>query len=181
MRTAYVIVAVYVGAAVIVGLVLGAGTFLADGSSESDPVHVERIPIVPDRPDELNATGATAYGAEYEETRLYNDVIANHDHTLDTDERVLARCDAISVAETGTDRFSVRLRCRGGIQAADTPSESTAATYTVTYRITETETSQADIRGYPFGERDPLETARSNASGPAAVTAVPSRPRDRRP
>lgn len=177
MRTTYVIVAVYVGAVVLAGLVLGASTLLDGGESDADPVHVERIPVVPERPADPNATGATDYGIEYERTRLYNDVIASHDHTLETDERVLARCNATSVTETGTDRFSVRLRCEGGIEVVDAPAESTTFAYTVTYRITETETNRTGIRGYPFGERDALEPVRSHAPGPAETTPAPSRPR----
>ncbi|ELZ14785.1 hypothetical protein C478_06141 [Natrinema thermotolerans DSM 11552] len=165
MRTTAVIVTVYVVAVVLVGLVLGASMVLDGDASAADPVHVERVPVAPERPADLNATSAADYGIEYEETRLYNDVIASHNHTLDVDESVRTQCTAISVAETVADRFSVRLECRGGLEVTDAPAESEAFTYTVTYRITETETNQTGIRNYPFGERDTLETVRSRTLG----------------
>lgn len=161
MRLAYVIIVLYVGATLIVGLGIGASMLLGADSSDHDHVHVERIPVAPERPTELNATSSTNYSIEYEERRLYNGVIARHNHTLGSDENVITRCNATAVSALDGDQFHVRLRCVGGIERATHPSESEKSSYTVAYRITGTETNQTAIRDYPFGHRGTLEPPRA--------------------
>ena len=158
MRRTYVIVAVI---GISASLVLGASTLLVADSPYDDNVHVERTPVAPERPSELNATSAADHALAYERIRLRNDLLSSRNYTFDTHDTVISRCNASSVAETETDRFRVRLRCTGGIDDTKRLFGPEEFTYDVAYRVTETETTQLDIRDYPFEQRDTLGSPRS--------------------
>lgn len=158
MRRIYAVVAAI---GLSASLVLGASTLLVADSPYDDNVHVERNPVAPDRPAGLNATSATEHALAYERIRLENDLLASRNHTLDTHDTMIARCNATSVSETDAGRFRVQLRCAGGIDDTKRLFGPGEFTYEVAYRVTETETTQIEIRDYPFDERDTLRPRRS--------------------
>ena len=134
----------------IFGLVIGASTLLVADSPYDGNVHIDRNPVAPEQPANLNVTSVADHAVAYEQTRLFNDLIASRDHSLDTRDSVSANCNATSVSETTAGHFHVQLRCAGGIDDTYRLFERGQFSYTVTYRVTGTETTQIDIQDYPF-------------------------------
>ncbi|WP_396613516.1 hypothetical protein ACH9L7_16375 (plasmid) [Haloferax sp. S1W] len=142
---------------VVVGVVvLGVSTVLVVDSPYDSNVVSEQNPFAPERPETITQTTAVAYLVEYEETRLYNDLLGSRGYTFDRRDEVRARCTAISVLEIGDEQFRVRLRCHGRIRDAYRLVRPPTYTYTVTYRITETTLEERSIEDYPFSSRDEL-------------------------
>lgn len=142
---------------IIVGAVLSAvGTGLVADSPYDSNVVSERNPFAPERPATLNATTAASYLIDYEQTRLYNDLLRSRGHTLDRGDDVRTDCATISANQTATDRFRVRLQCHGEIVDTYRLIQPTKFTYTVTYSIDDTAQKQVSIRGYPYSARDEL-------------------------
>jgi hypothetical protein len=141
----------------VVGIILvGVSTALVDDSPYDSNVHSERNPTTPERPTTLNRTTATEYLIAYEEMRLYNDLLSSRGFVLDMHDTIQATCTGISVNETATDRFLVRLRCHGDIDDTKRLFEPRGFAYTVTYRLTEATQKQIDIHGYLYRTRDEL-------------------------
>lgn len=132
------------------------GTGLVADSPYEPNVVSERNPFAPERPATLNATTATSYLVDYEQTRLYNDLLRSRGHTLDRSDDVRTDCTGISSNQTATDRFRVRLQCHGEIADTYRLIQPTKVTYTVTYSINDTTQKQVSIRGYPYSVRDEL-------------------------
>lgn len=134
--------------------VVGTG-FVADSPYEPN-VESDRNPFAPERPATLDGTTATSYLVDYEETRLYNDLLRSRRYTLGRSDDVRTNCTGISRNETETDRFRIRLRCHGEIVDAYRLVQPTEFTYTVTYSIDDGTEKQVSIRGYPYSARNEL-------------------------
>lgn len=120
-------------------------------------VDVERHPFAPEKPSNLTTQNVTKYATEYEQRRLYNDILAANAHSLFEGERVINVCRAVSVSDTGVDGFRVELACAGGIDNRDDADRATGYEYRVSYRINQTATNQVAIERYPYDTRDTLE------------------------
>lgn len=156
-RLPFVLATLVLGA----GLLVGAGTLLVEDSPYDGNVHVERTPVAPERPAQLNATSAADYSVAYERTRLWNDLLASRGHSLDASDDVVARCSATSVSAADPGQYRVELECVGGIDDTKRLFEPGNFSYTVTYRVSGSETTQSDVRGYPFDPDDALEDPRA--------------------
>jgi hypothetical protein len=137
-------------------VLFGVGTGLVADSPYDPNVVSERNPFAPERPATFNGTTATSYLIDYEETRLYNDLVRSRGHTFDRGDDVRAACTGLSATRTATDQFRVRLRCHGEIEDVYRLIQPTEFTYTVTYSVNETTQKQISIRGYPYSARDEL-------------------------
>ena len=157
MRKRLVIVT---GVIVILGLIIGVGTLLVIDSPYDGNVDVDRNPVAPERPTNLNETSVSNHAVAYEQTRLFNDIIASRDHSLDTHDGVITHCNATWVSEMDTGSFRVQLRCAGGIDDTMRLFEPRDFSYTVTYRVTGNETKQINVQDYPFSQRDTLRSSR---------------------
>ena len=146
---------------VILALIIGAGTFLVADSPFDGNVDIDRNPVAPEQPATMNGTSVADHAVAYEQTRLFNDLLASRDHTLDTHDSVITHCNATSVSETDTGQFHVKLRCTGGIDDTNRLFEPGNFSYNVTYRVADTETNQIEIGAYPFDQRDTLRSSRS--------------------
>lgn len=142
-------------------LLVGVSTLLVADSPYETNVHVERTPVAPDRPDQLNETTAADYSIAYEQTRLFNDLLASRDHSLDVSDDVTAQCNATSVSRTHPGRYRVHLECLGGIDDTKRLFEPGSFSYDVTYRVSGNETAQFAIQDYPFDPGDGLRTPQS--------------------
>lgn len=135
-------------------LLIGIGIFvvfpIGPHAPTRDTVHIEAYPVGPEKPTPLNSSNVGDYTAAYEERLFYNDLLASHDHSFETDERVIADCTPLSVSNATSDGFDVQLECRGGVTDSSHLSESEEFTYSVIYRITATETRQTELQNYPF-------------------------------
>ena len=146
---------------IILGLAFGASTLLVADSPYDGNVHIDRNPVAPERPTNLNVTSVADHAVAYEQTRLFNDLIASRDHSLDTHDTVITECNASAASETDTEQFRVELRCVGGIDDTNRLFDPGNFSYHVMYRVSDTETRQIDIEGYPFDQRDTLRSPRS--------------------
>ncbi|WP_122089619.1 hypothetical protein [Halalkalicoccus subterraneus] len=135
-------------------LLVGIALFIVSQPPPDTPngetMHIESYPSGPEKPSPLNSSSAVNYTVTYEERLFYNDLLASNNHRFDSGERVVADCTNISVSNTDTDGFRVRLECGGGVTDASQLPESKEFTYSVTYRITEDATEQAELQKYPF-------------------------------
>lgn len=156
-RISLVLATVVLGA----GLLVGASTLLVEDSPYDDNVDVERTPVAPERPAQLNETSAADYSVAYERTRLWNDLLASRDHSLDASDEVVARCTATSVSAANSGQYRVELDCVGGIDDTHRLFQPGNFSYAVTYHVSGNETVQSDIRGYPFDPGDSLRTPSS--------------------
>lgn len=146
---------------VLLGFLIGTGTLLVVDSPYDGNVHIDRNPVAPERPATLNVTSVADHAVAYEQTRLFDDLIASRDHSLDTHDTVITECNATSVSETDTGQFHVKLRCTGGIDDTNRLFEPGNFSYNVTYRVSDTETRQTGIEEYPFDQRDTLRSPRA--------------------
>lgn len=155
-----------IGIAIVGFAVVLSGTtaFLGADSPFNSDVHIERNPVGPERPAELNASSAAEFAARYERTRLSNDLLSSRGYALDTNDELIARCEATSVTATerDSDRFRVRLRCTGGIDDAMRLRQPDPFEYAVAYLVTETEIEETDLGDYPFDDRDTLRPRRGS-------------------
>jgi hypothetical protein len=157
------IVAVIAVLAVVGG---GAGAvYLVTSGEQPSVADVERNPIPPERPPNLTAQSVREYVTDYEERRLYNDVLAAHSHRLQVNERVISVCRPQSVTELSGEGFEVELWCAGGLDNRADASRQYGFQYRVTYRVTETTTEQTGIQRYPYEDRDTLQDPGRNRSG----------------
>lgn len=152
---------VFAGIILVAGLLVGASTLLVEDSPYDTNVDVERTPVAPERPAQLNETSAANYSIAYERTRLWNDLLASRGHSLDASDEVVTQCTATSVAETDPGQYRVALECVGGIDDTKRLFGPGNFSYVVTYHVNVNETTQSDVRGYPFDPGDALEEPRS--------------------
>lgn len=149
-------------------LLVGAGLFyLVSTGQQADWADVERNPVPPERPASLTNGTVTEYAIEYEQQRLYNDVLAAHDHRLQWNESIVNVCRATAVTASDGSAFRVELQCAGGLDSRDDPGRDEAFEYRVSYRINGTATEQVAIGGFPYEERDVLRTREGTVSTPA--------------
>ncbi|WP_435360702.1 hypothetical protein [Haloarchaeobius sp. DFWS5] len=155
MRTTVAAIAAVV---LLVALVGGVVTLTGPDSPFDRNVVSERNPFAPDRPDTLNESTAGSYVVRYEAQRLHNDLLAARDQQLDQHDDVEATCVYTSVEETNDDAFRVEIGCRGDIEDVHRVFQSKGFEYTVTYRVTNNSTEQVAIDGYPYDQRDELDS-----------------------
>lgn len=137
-------------ALVVLGLVIGASTFLAIDSPYNRNVDVESYPVGPEKPTSINSTSAVDYTISYEERLLYNDLLASRGNNLDTNDRVITSCRRISVSNVGTGEFRIRLECQGGIDDTLHLFEPGEFTYSAIYNVTDDSIQQISLQNYPF-------------------------------
>lgn len=135
-------------------LIAGMGLFIVfqihlDTPNE-DSEHIEAYPFGPEKPNPLNSSSVVDYTVTYEERLFYNDLLAKHGYSFDTNERVITNCTNISFSNTDTDEFRVRLECRGGVTDASQLPKSEEFTYSATYLVTDNVTKQTELQNYPF-------------------------------
>jgi len=158
------LIGVVIGILAVVGGGAGA-VYLATSGENPSVVDVERNPIPPERPANLTEESVREYATAYEEQRLYDDVLAAHNHRLQVDERVISVCRPRSVIELSDGGFEIELQCAGGLDNRADPSRQLGFQYRVTYRVTETTTEQTAIQRYPYEDRDTLQEPGRNRSG----------------
>lgn len=139
---------------VLVGVVL-LSTVLVVDSPYRPTRDSDRNPFAPERPVTLNRTTATTYLIDYEQTRLYNDLLGSRGYTVDDGDDLRADC-AVDSVEQLNGGFQVELRCEGEITDVYRLIHSTKHSYTVTYLITENSLEELAIQDYPFSPRDEL-------------------------
>ncbi|MFC7203786.1 hypothetical protein ACFQJC_09680 [Haloferax namakaokahaiae] len=135
-------------------VLLAAGSLLVADSPYDPNIVSEQAPFAPERPDTLDSKTVTTYLVDYEERRLRNDLVRSRDYTLDRGDDVVAKCTSVTMNQTDTDRFRIRLRCHGEIADTYRLIQPTKFTYTVTYSVTEKTTSQLAIERFPYPQRD---------------------------
>lgn len=113
-------------------------------------MHIESYPVGPEKPTPVDSSNVADYTVNYEERLFYNDLLASHNHSFETDESVITDCTPLSVSNTSTDGFDVQLECRGGVTDSAELSASEESTYAVDYRVTNTTTRQTAFQNYPF-------------------------------
>lgn len=145
-------------------LLVGLSTVLVADSPYDTNVVSERNPFAPERPASLNRTTAASYLLQYEETRLYNDILGSRGYTFDRHDTVRAECTAITTNQTDANQFRVRLRCNGGIDDTNRLIQPSEFSYTVMYRVTEETEAQLAIEGYPYRSRNSLRPRPSTAA-----------------
>ncbi|MFB6124138.1 MAG: hypothetical protein ABEJ78_11855 [Haloferacaceae archaeon] len=138
----------------VVALLLGS-SLVADSPCDSN-VDAERDSFARERPATLDRTSAATYLVDYERTRLANDLLGARGYTLDRGDEIRTDCAAVARDRVGDGAFRIRLRCHGEITDVYRLIRPTRVTYTVTYRLTNTTTTQCRIRGYPYDVRDEL-------------------------
>lgn len=140
---------------VIAGVLWGSTVLVVD-SPYSPTRESEQNPFAPDRPVTLDRTTATAHLVDYEQTRLYNDLLGSRGYSIDDGDEIRADCTAISVNQTATDEFRIQLQCRGEIEDVYRLIQPPSHSYTVTYHIDGEDIEELSIEGYPFSPRDEL-------------------------
>lgn len=137
-------------------ILLGIGSVVSANSPYDSNVHSEKNPFAPERPATLNNTTASVYLIEYEQTRLYNDLLRSRGYMLDSGDDVRTDCTVVSTNQTTTSQFRVRLRCHGAIMDTNRLIQPTDFIYNVTYSVTEDSQRQLSLHGYPYSVRDDL-------------------------
>jgi hypothetical protein len=131
------------------------------GASGGNDVHVEAYPVGPEKPTPLNSSNVGDYAVSYEQRLFYNDLLASQQHSVDSDERVIADCATTSVSAVKTGEFRVQVACRGGVADSSQLSTSEGYSYSAVYQITETETQQIKVQNYPFATEREFNDERS--------------------
>ncbi|SFS77542.1 hypothetical protein SAMN04488556_2755 [Halostagnicola kamekurae] len=138
---------------VVLVLVTGIGVVTSFHPLSDEPeeqAHIESYPVGPEKPTPIDSSSVGTYTSTYEERLFYNDLLASHDHSFESDERVIADCTSLSVSNASTGAFDVQLECRGGVTDSAELSASEESTYEVDYRVTNTTTRQTAFQDYPF-------------------------------
>lgn len=135
---------------VLVGVVLLSTVLIAD-SPYRPTRHSDRNPFAPERPATFNRTTATSYLIDYEQTRLYNDLLGSRGYTIDDGDDLRADC-AVDSVQRSNSGFQVELRCEGEITDVYRLIHPTKHSYTVTYLITENSLEELAIQDYPFSQ-----------------------------
>ncbi|AHG00876.1 hypothetical protein HALLA_10575 [Halostagnicola larsenii XH-48] len=150
---------------VVLVLVAGIGVVTSFHPLSDEPaeqVHIESYPAGPEKPTSVDSSNVADYTATYEERLFYNDLLASHDHSFESDESVIAECTPLSVSNASTDGFDVQLECRGGVTDSAELSASEESTYAVDYRVTNTATRQTAFQDYPFETDRTFNNEREN-------------------
>lgn len=137
-------------------ILLGVGSVVTANSPYDSNVHSDKNPFAPDRPATLNKTTASTYLIEYEQTRLYNDLLRSRGYMLDSGDDVRTDCTVVSTNQTTPSQFRVRLRCHGAIVDTHRLTQPTDFSYTALYSVTAESQQQLSLHGYPYSVRDDL-------------------------